>query len=421
MKRIRQLGGMAVALAALIALTGCGRTNEAPPAAAAANTIPSGHAKGTVTMWAMGTEGELLQGFVSTFEKSNPGVKVNVTAIPWGSAYSKFQTAIAAGNTPDIAMMGTTWMPDFANAFSAVPTNFGTTDFFPGAVDSTKVGGHVTGVPWYVDTRVLYYRTDLAAKAGWTNAPTSWDQLKQLASDLKSKAGAKYGFNMPAGDGSFQSTLWMPWSNGADLTTSSKWTLDTPAMVKAYEYYESFFKEGLADATPSTSAGSQEANFVNGSVPMFVDGPYELGQLAKIGGKGFVDKYATAPLPTQKSSTSFTGGSDLVVFDKSKNKNAAWKLAQWLSKPDVQADWYKLSGDLPAVQSAWQTSALSSDKKLAVFGEQLKTAKAPPSITSWVQVSAAADAALETIRRGTATVPDAFKNLQSKADSIGIG
>jgi multiple sugar transport system substrate-binding protein len=417
-----QLGAVAVTMATLVALAGCGRSTEAPSAAAqTAGAIGSGPATGTITMWAMGAEGEALPAFVSTFEKANPGVKVDVTAIPWDAAHNKFQTAIAGGNTPDIAMMGSTWMADFATAFATVPTDIDISGFFEGAVGTTKVADRPTGVPWYVDTRVLYYRTDLAEKAGWVKAPTSWAELKQMASDLKSKAGAKYGIRLPAGTDSFQGTLWMPWSNGASLSDGSKWTLDTPETVKAYEYYQSFFKDGIANPSADTSAGAQEAAFVDGSTPMLIDGPFEMGQLKEIGGAGFADKYTTAVLPTEKSSTSFSGGANLVVFAKSKNQSSAWKLAQWLSEPETQAAWYGATGDLPAAQSAWSSSALTADPKLAVFGEQLKTAKAPPATTTWVQVAAAADTALEEMRRGGTSVPNALKGLQSKADSIGMG
>jgi multiple sugar transport system substrate-binding protein len=43
-----------------------------------------------------------------------------------GCRYSKIQTAIAGGTTPDIAMMGSTWMADFADAFQTVPTDLDT-------------------------------------------------------------------------------------------------------------------------------------------------------------------------------------------------------------------------------------------------------------------------------------------------------
>ena len=177
---------VAVIAAAAIVLTGCGRPSDSGGGAAEASTIGDAKAEGTLTMWAMGAEGEALPEFVKTFEEANPGVTVEVTPVPWDAAYSKFQTAIAGGNTPDLAMVGSTWMADFADAFQTVPTDLKTDGMFSGSVDGTMVGDRATGVPWYVDTRVLYYRTDLAAQAGWNAAPTSWDELKQMAADMQS-------------------------------------------------------------------------------------------------------------------------------------------------------------------------------------------------------------------------------------------
>ena len=122
----------------------------------------------------MGTEGEVLQDFSADFEEANPDATVKVTAIPWESAHDKIAGAIASGETPDVSLIGTTWMGEFAEAGGLMPTPEGLVDeadFFPGAWGSTEVGGTSYGVPWYVETRVLYYRTDLAEKAGWDEAP----------------------------------------------------------------------------------------------------------------------------------------------------------------------------------------------------------------------------------------------------------
>ncbi|WDG17415.1 sugar ABC transporter substrate-binding protein [Microbacterium sp. Clip185] len=419
MKHVR-LGAVALLAVAALSLAGCGRADDAGTAAQEATTIGSEPATGKITMWAMGTEGEALPDFVKTFEEANPGVEVDVTAIPWDSAYSKFQTAIASGNTPDIAMMGSTWMADFADAFQTVPTDLDTSGAFDGAVESTKVGDRAAGVPWYVDTRVLYYRTDMAEQAGWTSAPTTWDELSQMAADMKSKAGAEYGIRLPAGNDSFQGTLWMPWSNGASLEDGSKWTLDTPEMVEAYEYYQSFFTDGLANPSADRSSGAQEADFVAGRTPMLIDGPFMIGSLEKLGGADFSSKFTTAVLPTKESSTSFSGGSNLVVFDGSDNASSAWKLAKWLTEPETQARWYDQTGDLPAVQEAWKDDALASQPTLAAFGTQLETAKSVPATTTWVKVAAAGDAVLEKVRLGTMTPADAMKELQSKADAVGL-
>ena len=157
-------------MAAALALTACGRseTGSAAESSAPAATISSGPATGNLTMWAQGAEAEKLPALLKEFEAANPGVKVEVTPIPWDAAHNKYQTAIAGGQTPDIAQMGTTWMGDFADAFDPAPAEFADAGFFPGSVKSSEVNGASVGVPWYVDTRVIFYRKDLAEQAGYT-------------------------------------------------------------------------------------------------------------------------------------------------------------------------------------------------------------------------------------------------------------
>ncbi|MDR7157322.1 sugar ABC transporter substrate-binding protein [Arthrobacter sp. BE255] len=413
----------AVGIAAALLLTACGRDSSGTTDAAPAKAIASGPASGTITLWAQGAEGEALPALLKEFEAENPGVQVNVTAIPWDAALSKYQTAIAGGTTPDVAQMGTTWMGDFADSFDATPKEIQSGDFFPGSVKSTEVEGTTYGVPWYVDTRVVYYRSDLAEKAGITKAPETWDDFKALAKGLQEKAGAKYGVQLPAGvAGSYLDTLPFQWSNGAKLMNDdgTKWTLDTPESVEALKYFSSFFADGLASKAVSTGT-TAEASFVDGSAPMMISGPWHVGLLNKAGGEGFEDKYKVAPMPKEKTSTSFVGGSNMVVFKKSENRDSSWKLLQWLSKPEVQLKWYEATGDLPSQQSAWKDPSLASDSKLSVFGDQLKSTNNPPAVTTWTQVAAAADSEIEQIVKAGKDPAEALKSLQQTADSIGTG
>jgi multiple sugar transport system substrate-binding protein len=410
---------------ALTALTACGRSDDTGAETSTdASTLAAGEATGELTVWAMGAEGEALPDFVQEFVDANPEVDIEVVPIPWDAARDKFQTAIAAGTTPDLAMMGTTWMAEFGDAFAPVPEGIDTSGIFEGPLGTAELDGTAVGVPWYVDTRVLYYRTDLAEQAGWTEPPATQDDLKQMAADMQDKAGADYGIRLQsAGNDSFQGSLWAAWSNGASLTNddATEWTLDTPEMVESYEYYTSFFSDGVADASADRTAGAQEAEFVAGTTPMLIDGPFMMGQLAELGGEGFEDKYATARIPAGESSTSFAGGSNLVVFQDSDNADAAWKLVDWLTQPEVQVEWYGVTGDLPSQQAAWDDPALTDDAKLAVFGEQLQDTVAPPVTTTWVQVNAAADSVLERMTVSGEAPADALADLQEQATSIGMG
>lgn len=419
---LRRTSTAALCVAGALVLAACGRSGTDASSAPAAS-MPTGKVTGTITVWAQGAEAEKLPALVKGFEKANPGVTVEVTAIPWTNAHSKYQTAIAGGTTPDVAMMGTTWMPDFANAFQAVPSGVDTSDMFAGSKSTNVVKGTTLGVPWYVDTRVIYYRTDLAKKAGYPTPPKTFAEFKAMTKAMQTKAGAKWGINLaPSGADSFQFSMPFSWSAGASLMNadSTKWTFDTPQMAAGLKYYQSFFTDGVADPRVSTAAGGSEAAFVKGTTPVLINSPAEISAIDAAGGTGFDKKYSVMRIPKDQSSTSFVGGGNLVVFKKSAHSGAAWKLVQYLSKPSVQADWYKATGDLPSVQSAWDDPSLTADPKLAVFKAQLADSKAPPANTAWTQVSAAADTQLEKIVNGTDPA-SALKTLQSEADSIGTG
>jgi multiple sugar transport system substrate-binding protein len=425
---MRRTSAITVAGLTALALTlsACGRGGEEGGAGETGAAVGTGAATGTITMWAMGAEGENLPKLTKDFEAANPGTKINVTAIPWDAAHDKFTTAITANQTPDVAMVGTTWMGEFAGmgAIDPKPGGIDSSVFFEGAQETTEVGGTSFGVPWYVETRLIYYRTDLAQKAGFSTPPKDWEGLKAMAKAMQTKAGAKWGIGLQAGgQGSWQSIMPFAWSNGAELTKDGgkAYNFDTPEMVEAAKYYQSFFTEGIADkaapATPTT-----EPDFASGRVPMFISGPWMMGAVEKAGGgAAFKEKYDVMVMPTKKVSSSFVGGSNLVVFKNTKNRDTAWKFVQWLTDPKVQVKWYQLSTDLPSVKSAWQDPALTADDKLAKFGTQLETAKAPPSFPTWEQVITSFDTEMEKVTKSGADPGAALKTVQQQADSIGTG
>ena len=178
---------------------------------------PSGKATGEINVWAWGNEGEILGELTKQFEAENPGVKVNVTSIPVDAAHDKILTSVAGNQAPDVAMVGTTWMGELARTqtLDEAPSSIDQSQFFKGVADTVKVDGKTYGVPWYVETRLLYYRTDIAEKAGITEAPKTWDELKATARAMQDKGGAKYGINLSTNN--WQEYLPFVWQAGGDL------------------------------------------------------------------------------------------------------------------------------------------------------------------------------------------------------------
>lgn len=418
-------------LAALV-LSGCGRDkdkadgNDAAGKSGKATTaaVKEGPATGEITVWALGAEGEKLGAIAADFEKANVGVKVKVTVIPFDAAHDKIATAIAGKQAPDISQVGTTWLPEFAatGALDATPTDLIKADkFFAGSWGTTDVGGTSYGVPWYTETRLIYYRKDLAEKAGVVPA-AGWKQadLKAFAKAMQDKGGAKWGISLqPGGKGSWQTVMPFAWQNGANLVDGKKFTMNTPPMQAALDYYASFFAEKLAPT--DLAQGAMETGFINGSIGAFVSGPWHMGILTEQGGAGFADKWAIAPMPKEKAGTSFTGGSDLVVFKDSKNRDAAWKFIDFLTQDAQQQKLYDLVGSLPAVQGAWKSGKLSTDPLLKAFGDQLQDAKSAPAVSTWEEVAAPLDAAIEQVSLGKSKADAALKIADEKANAIGPG
>ena len=420
MRTRQRLGAVLLTLGMVAMLAACGRAEDDDggdgAAASQAPEVDTGSASGEIEVWAMGAEGEALGAFAQSFMDEFPDVTVNVTPVPWDAAHDRIVNAMAGGEVPDVSMVGTTWMGEFATlgGLDPTPSNIDGSQFFAGAWGTTVVDGTSYAVPWYVETRLLYYRTDLAD----VEPPASWDDLKAMASAMQ-EAGAEYGISLqPGGTGSWQT--WMPffWQAGGEIMgEDGSFTLDGEPCVEALTYYDSFFEEGLTP--PAAEDVPVEGRFANGEIASFISGPWMMSIVEDAGTDPAA--YTVAHQPTEDAGTSFVGGSNLAVMADSDNKEAAWAFVEYLSRPDVQAAWYEEVSALPAVQAAWDEEALSGDEMLSEFGNQVEDAKAPPSIASWEQVAAEIDTVIEQVTVGDMAPEEGCSAMQEAAAGIGTG
>ncbi|MFI6858163.1 extracellular solute-binding protein [Streptomyces sp. NPDC050416] len=411
--------------AAALLATGCGRSADSAADNAPAK-VSSGKAKGKLVMWSMGDPDKALQSLAKKFEQQNPDVKVQITAVPWDAAHDKLTTAIAAGNTPDMSLIGSTWMAEMAamNGFQATPASFKPSVFFPGQWDTTKYKNTAYGVPFVADTSVIYYRTDITTKAGIKGAPANdWaGYLKDLkaiqATAGKQNPKLRHATQLLTGFNSWLFWLPMVWQQGGDIydVKTKKFTFDSSAVAKALQYWGGMFKDGLS---PNDKTDSGQ-NFQSGLIGTVQQGASTGGNL-HLNAPQLDSKWQTMPLPKGTQSAGLAGGSDLAVFKDAKNSDAAWKFVKFLTDPKNLAEYGDATGNLPAAVQSWSEGKLDQNPKMAAFEAQLKVTKAPPAITTWQQIADAIDTELEKLAYGKATVAEVQQTLQSKATSIGTG
>ena len=382
----------------------------------------------TLEVWAMGAEGTKIGELAREFEKSNPGVRIIVQAVPWGAAHEKLITAVAGETTPDVCQLGTTWVSEFETMKVLMPldsflqkSSLRDDQFFESAWKVNVINKNLYGIPWYVDTRVLFYRLDLLAEKGFPEPPKTWDEFlevcRRLAVDLDGDGKKdRYGINLPLRD--WQQWITFVWQNGGDVLSEdySSSIIEDPKVAEAFEFYIKFFKEGLAPR--ELAAGTDIFNaFDKGFLPMFISGPWMLRQiheqLPHLDGK-----WSVATLPKKEGFTSFVGGSSLVIFKNTKKAELAWKFVEFLSQPSTQVRWYKITEDLPSTKAAWRDPYFKDLEMVRVFGKQLEDAQSAPSIPEWEEIANVIDNGMERAVFEKEGVEESLQKMASQIEKI---
>ncbi|WP_433519213.1 extracellular solute-binding protein [Nonomuraea sp. CA-143628] len=417
---------LAAALASIVLVAGCGRSADVGDQQATTTAIDNSPATGKIQVWAFANEGKALEAIATDFEAANPGTDVVITPVPNEELPRKVDTAVATGNVPDI-LQPSTALPSLVatGGLASVPADvMDDAQFFPGAVEAGTVNGTRYAVPWYVTVQALFYRTDLAKAAG-VKPPAGWGDVRGFADALKAR-GVDVGYAAPfTPENSWQLLLPLIYQEGGTVLNGKTFTFDTPQVIAAFTTYQKLFTSGAATtAYAPTQPGEAETDVVKGDVGATTSGSFFYGYLRQTAqaNKTNPDLIGIAPLPAgSDNNDSYLGGSGLSVFKEAPNPAGAWKFVRYLTQPKVQAKFYSTAGVLPAATAAWQNEPLSTNPALATFREALQSARATPSIVTWIEVRKAMSEYGEQLARGKITPEKAAAQLQQRAATIGIG
>lgn len=375
-----------------------------------------------VSFWFMGDGNEQIQPILDDFTEET-GITVNVQSIPWSAAHDRLLTAVASGEGPDVVQMGTTWMAEFSDAGALMDISdyieseeeLNTENFFEGNVATNEFDGATYGVPWYTETRALYYRTDLLEEVGYTEAPQTWDELKDAALKLSERGDNMYGFNVDSADQTFG--FMFARQNGSELLDSEGNPLfNEPEFVEAAEYLNSIVQEGGA---PMQDLGLDISQTFGGEgiVPMFISGPWMITAITE-NAPDIEGNWATAVLPAgPENNLSNTGGANLSVWSENENTENAIELIKFLSRPENQLAFMETSSSLPAVHAAWEDESLQGEL-IVPFGEQLENSEHMPLIPEWEEIAQNYISYWEQITVGGADVQETLDAFNSDAANI---
>ena len=278
------------------------------------------------------------QTVVDAFTAANPGVTVNIEAVPWGTCQDKSLTLASAGDPPSIAYMGSRTLRQLANNDLIVPAQIsGETRgaYQPGILNTVTVEGTEWGYPRAFSTKALFINCGLVEQAGLQCvAPRTWDGMYNMAKAINDNTDAAgVGIAGKDFDNTMHQFLNYLYSNGGvvidPVTGENK--LNSTNTRETLAFYEKLIS--VAQEGPTAWERSQLKDLYNdGKIGMYIDGPWGRGQHnANI-------KEITVPVPAgpQGGNGTLLITDSIAVFKGSGHEELAHKLAGMLTTGESQ-------------------------------------------------------------------------------------
>ena len=414
-----------VAAVAIVGLAGCsasGVETESAIGLPGATDI-----SGEVTFWhaysADSPEVETINDFViPVFEAQYPDVTINSVAVPYDELRQKLITAVAGDQLPDLVRADIGWVPELANLGVLVALDKDMPDFdelasqtFPGTLATNKWQDSYYGLPLDTNTRVMLYNKDVLEAAG-VGAPTTVDELKQIAPALKQAGSFAFADN---GAGGWNTLPWI-WSAGGDLTdeavTTASGYINSPESVDGIQTLVDLYQnDQLPGIILGDSGGLATSDgLAGGEYATILDGPW----MYPIFASQFPDfELSAAQVPAGAGgSISVVGGENIVLTKSSSNKAAAAEFLRHLLSEEVQLEMAKV-GQMP-VLSSLSDDLVGINAYYAPFVEQLKTAKPRPVTPAWAEIDSILQDEVRAAIRGEKTVQEALDSVAVQADAL---
>ena len=377
---------------------------------------------------------QVVDGIVADFMSENPDIKVNaIYAGNYNDARIKALAALKSGEPAQLSVMFSIDIYELIEQDAIVAfDDIVSTDeerawldsFYPTLMENGKTAGKTWGIPFQRSTIVMYYNKDAFREAGLDpeNPPATWDEYIAAGKKLTKADGSRWGAMIPStgypywmfGALSMQNDQVL--MNGAGDTTY----FGEPATVEALEFWKSLGSEHKIMPEGTIEWGTLRQNFLEGNTAIMW---HSTGNLTTVKKNATFD-FGVAMLPANKRRGTPTGGGNFYIFKDTtpEERVAAMKLIQFMTGPEVSAQWSKKTGYMGVSPAAYETETLVNYVEefpyAAVARDQLEFATAELSTYQTGRVRKLLDDAIQAALTGSKSPADALAEAQSSAERL---
>lgn len=365
--------------------------------------------------------GPYFEEVAAAFEAENPDIDINIEVVPWDTLLQRLTTDIAGGAAPDISIIGTRWLLDFAEQGIAEPVDdYLTPEFKDTFIDTfmapSVIDGQIMGLPVAASARAMLINKDLYAEAGAT-PPTTWDELYEASKKISEETDA-FGFGLQGKeietDAYFYYSLW---THGGDILKEDGTSgLDTPAALEALTLYKKMLDEGLTQPSPTNYSREDLFNlFKQGQVGAVFTFPMLIPQIQA---EAPDLNYEVMEFPVATTKATYGVTDTLMMFADSDVKEEAWKFIEFAYKDEWRTKFDRGEGFLPVTKGVAAEDYYTTDKDIAGFAAGLPHAKFAPTIANWEEIADVTVRAVQKVYLDQATPEAALTEAAEQINSI---
>jgi trehalose/maltose transport system substrate-binding protein len=307
--------------------------------------------------------------------------------------------------------------------------------YFDRIVQNNTVEDSLIGIPWFTDAGLLYYRTDLLEKYGFTAAPVTWQELTDMATEIQAGEAAAnasfagFTFQGAAYEGLVCNALEWQFSNGGGTIIDEDGTVsvNNPNAIAAFEMAKGWVGTIAPEAVSGYMEEDSRGVWQGGNAAFHRNWPYaySLGAADDSVIKGMFD-VTTLPMGDAEgaSHAATLGGWQAFVSKYSEAQDAAKAFAGFVTSPNVQKARAIERSNLPTIADLYADADVLAANPF--FGNLLETfqggAVARPSTASkdlYGEVATEYARTLNEILNGTASdVAGAVESLAGSLEDI---
>jgi multiple sugar transport system substrate-binding protein len=341
----------AVVAGACLALAGCGGGDNASQGGTT-----------TITFWDDNggpARTPVWQHIIDEFQKANPTIKVEYVGVPIAQVQQKYDTAIAGGGLPDVGGVSTAMLANLVpqKALDAVD------DRISGSSLKDKLNQQVVGtvraaipdqklymVPMSTNIGMYWYRTDWFSEAG-LKSPENWNDFFSAVDKLTNTGQNRYGFTIRGGAGSIAQMLEVIYGQSGITSIfdgSGKATVNDPRNVAALDRLVRLYKKNTPEADVTNDFPKMVAQFDGGTIAIMQHNLGSYNDHVKALGKDKIAAFAVPKSDNGSRTVVSNPVSGIGVFSSGKNKDAAFKFAEFAASKAMNSYWAEKTGVLPA-------------------------------------------------------------------------